>query len=181
MRLQLEHVLAEDYLADLPGRPLPELRALRAECQAVETQLSYLRRLVQGRHDIVASEVERRRSGGDPVDVHALVERLPDILSDRIRGSGPGRLPTTIEAEEPTGALADRLAAVSLSVPTDQPDLATDPQLADAAAELAEIEAEVSTLRRAMFDRIDAIEAELTARYRDGSAQVDDLLADAAE
>ena len=34
----------------------------------------------------------------------------------------------------------------------------------------------VSTLRRAMFDRIDTLQAELTRRYREGETTVDDLL-----
>ncbi len=39
----------------------------------------------------------------------------------------------------------------------------------------------MSALRRAVFDRIDAVETELTGRYRDGSAHVDDLLANRSE
>src|SRR3954466_16083473 len=91
MDAELERLLADDYLDDLGARPLGELRALRGECQAVETQLSYLRRLIQGRHDIPTGEIERRRNGGDPEDLHGLVERLPEILSDRIHAPGPGR------------------------------------------------------------------------------------------
>ena len=117
MDAALNRVLANDYLADLGGRSVADLRSLRAECQTVENKLSYLRRLVQGRLDIVTGEQERRKGGGDPGDTADLIERLP------------------------------------------------------------ELEGEVSSFRRAMFDRIDRIETELTARYRDGSASVDDLLA----
>lgn len=181
MDRQLELILDESYLDGLDLRSVSELRTARAECQAVETQLSYLRRMVQGRHDIVAGEVERRRRGGDPVDVHALVEQLPEILSDRVRSAGSGRLPISIEAEEPSGALVDRLDRVAASVPLDSPDEASEAQLADVAEQLAGLEGEISSLRRAVFERIDALEAELTRRYRDGLANVDDLLADAAE
>jgi hypothetical protein len=45
------------------------------------------------------------------------------------------------------------------------------------AEELDALEAEVSKLRQALFDRIDTLQAEITRRYRDGQAQVDDLLA----
>ncbi|MBX3285520.1 MAG: aerial mycelium formation protein [Actinobacteria bacterium] len=178
---QLDEILAGAYLEGLSERSVAELRTLRADCQAVETQLSYLRRLVQGRHDIVAGEVERRRGGGDPDDVHGLVERLPEILSDRVRGPGPGRLPTTIETEEPTGRLADRLAAIADAVAFDAPASVADAALEAAERQLAELEAEVSALRRTVFDRIDAVEAELTGRYANGSAQVDDLLANRSE
>ena len=33
MDTELERILADDYLADLPDRSLPELRAIRGECQ----------------------------------------------------------------------------------------------------------------------------------------------------
>lgn len=178
---ELNRILSDTYLEGLAARPVPELRSLRSECQAVETKLSYLRRLVQGRHDIVAGEIERRRGGGDPDDVHGLVERLPEILSDRVRAPGPGRLPTSIETEEPTGALVDRLDAIVDALSLDAPGTATDEDLAEAEHQLAALEAEVSSLRRATFDAIDAIETELTGRYRDGSARVDDLLVDRAD
>ena len=42
--------------------------------------------------------------------------------------------------------------------------------------QLQAYERRVSDLRRALFDRIDAIENELTRRYRTGEASVDTLL-----
>jgi len=177
MDQDLERILGDEYLSGLTERSVAELRSARAECQALETKLSFLRRLVQGRHDIVTGEEERRRSGGDPDDVAGLVERLPEILSDRIRAPGPGRLPTSIEPGEPSGALVERFESIAEAVPLDAPDAVTDDDLQEAAEQLAALEGEVSQLRRSMFDRIDAIEAELTNRYRDGSARVDDLLA----
>lgn len=176
MDAELDEILGPTYLDGLDQRSVPDLRALRASCQGIETQLSYFRRLVQGRHDIVAGELDRRRGGGDPKDVHGLVERLPEILSDRVRAPGSGRLPASIEPEEPSGALVDRLEAIVESVALDAPDTVPDSELADAEAALATLESDVSALRRAVFDRIDAIEAELTARYADGTARVDDLL-----
>lgn len=170
MDQELNQVLATDYLSDLADRPVAELRALRAECQAVETKLSYLRRMVQGRHDIISGEIQRQMGGGDPADVSGLVERLPEILSDRIRGPGSGRLPATFEPGEIDGQLVDRLDEI------DSAWAAPDPDLDSVAAELAALETELSDLRRSMFDRIDTIEGELTGRYRDGKAQVDDLL-----
>lgn len=174
----LERVLAAEYLADLPDREVAELRSLRADCRAIETRLSYLRRLVQGHQDIVVGELERRRTGGDADDMAALVDRLPEILADRIRGPGSGRLPESIENEEPSGRLMDHLEAVMTAVPLEEAASVEMERLEAAATELADLEAEVSALRRDMFDRIDVVEAELTRRYRDGEAQVDDVLAE---
>jgi phage host-nuclease inhibitor protein Gam len=83
-----------------------------------------------------------------------------------------------MEPGELSGSLVDRLERITEAVPVDgSADGVPDEQLAAAAVELGDLEQEVSSLRRAMFDRIDAVQAELTRRYRDGEAQVDDLLA----
>ncbi len=173
----LARILADGYMADVTALPLVDLRARRNECQHVETKLSYLRRLVQGRHDIATGEIERRRGGGSPEDVAELVERLPEILADRIHAPGPGRLPSTLEPGEEEGRLFDELSAITDAASLDAPDHVTDGDLARAAEQLAALELEVSSLRRQMFDRIDTLQAELTRRYRDGETTVDDLLA----
>ena len=52
---ELDRLLDNAYTGDLASRSIEEIRAMRAESQAVETGLSYVRRLAQGRLDIVAS------------------------------------------------------------------------------------------------------------------------------
>lgn len=177
MDQELERILAEGYLAELSSLDLSDIRARRAECQAIETQLSFLRRMVQGRHDIATGEIERRRNGGSASDVSDLVERLPEILADRIHAPGPGRLPVMMEPGELNSRLDRELDAITEAANLDAPDQVTDGDLARAAEQLQALEHEVSTLRRAMFDRIDALQAELTRRYRDGETSVDELLA----
>src|SRR6478609_9175233 len=176
MDTELDRILADDYLVDLETRPVADLRALRAECQAVETQLCYLRRMVQGRHDIVTGEIDRRSHGGDRYDVADLVDRLPEILADRIHAPGPGRLPSNMEPGEVSGELADRLIEITRRVPIESPGDADDEVLVSVATELSELEHEVSGFRRQLFDRIDTLQAEITRRYRDGEARVDDVL-----
>lgn len=176
MDTELDRILDDDYLVDLADRPVAELRTLRAECQAVETQLSYLRRMVQGRHDIVSGEITRRSLGGDRYDVSDLVDRLPEILADRIHAPGPGRLPPDMEPGELTGDLADRLLEITERVPIESPGDADDDALAAVAQELSDLEHEVSGFRRQLFDRIDTLQAEITRRYRSGEARVDDVL-----
>lgn len=176
MEPELDRILDDDYLLDLPARPVAELRELRHECQAVETQLSYLRRLVQGRHDIVCGEIDRRQDGGEPGDVSGLVERLPEILADRIHAPGPGRMPVGMEPGELSGPLVERLDEVTAQVPIETTSSASGEQLAQAATELSDLEHDVSSMRRAVFDRIDAVQVEITRRYKDGEARVDDLL-----
>src|ERR1700712_3065259 len=74
---RIDKVLAEDYLAGLAELPLAEVRALRDEAGQEETDLSYLRRLLQGRIDIVGAAMARlagSRDGGPG-------EGLPRILA----------------------------------------------------------------------------------------------------
>ncbi|MCU1353127.1 MAG: AmfC protein [Acidimicrobiales bacterium] len=173
---QIERILSDGYLGELSGHSTDQIRAMRDECQDVETKLSYLRRLVQGRHDIVTGELERRQQGGDPGDLGQLIDQLPEILSDRIHAPGLGRLPRSIEPGEVSGRLADRLAAISGEHDLSAVGEVADSELRTMATELEALEGEVSDRRRDLFGRIDALQAELTRRYRDGEAQVDDLL-----
>ncbi|MCB0975885.1 MAG: hypothetical protein KDB02_00360 [Acidimicrobiales bacterium] len=175
----LNRILADDFLAGIGDVPVSELRASRATCRDVETKFSYLRRLIQGHHDVVTAEVRRRAEGGSPDDVTALVERLPSILADRVRAPGAGRLTATMEPGELSGEMVDKVDEVTGRVPLDGLTSVPAEVLEDAAESLAGLESEVSAIRRSLFDRIDAIEAELTRRYRDGEASVDDLLVDA--
>lgn len=178
MDVMLDRIMKPGYLGDVSVRPIAELHSLRLDCQSVETQLSYLRRLVQGRHDIVAGELGRRRGGGDPADLSALVDRLPEILGDRIHSPGLGRLPQTMQPGNVSGRLVDRLESIVSEGHLMTFFELTDAQLETIATQLEALEHDVSDLRRAMFDRIDALQAELTRRYRDGEANVEELLQD---
>ena len=78
MAAELDRILSSEYLGDLQRRDMDEVRSMRAECQGIETGLSYLRRMVQGRLDIVGVELQRRRDGGDPHDLSVLQEARED-------------------------------------------------------------------------------------------------------
>jgi hypothetical protein len=174
----LTRLLDPDYLGLLAERPVEEIRAMRADCVRVETELSYFRRLVQGRLDIVASEQERRRHGDDPTGLPELIGQLPEIFSEQRRPGGAGRLPQSIDAPEVDLELAttlDELAGPSVLSGLPGED---DAAVAALASELSRLEHTVSGYRQQLFDCIDALQAELTDRYRTGEASVDALLAD---
>jgi hypothetical protein len=176
MDTELERILSDDYLADLSGRSLAELRTLRGECQEIETELSYLRRLVQGRIDIVGGELHRRRSGGDPNDLSALIERLPEILSDRTRSSGSGHLPQVMAPGKVTGELVEEIAGIDVDSHLTALSSVPDDELAVTLQRLEAVEGKVSGLRKELFGRIDTIQTELAHRYQTGEATVDALL-----
>ena len=176
MAEQLDHILGTDYLGRLEQRDMDELRSMRAECQEVETGLSYLRRLVQGRLDIVGGELHRRREGGEPGDLGELVKRLPEILSDHTRGPGLGRLPQLMAPGEVDPDLTGDLDAITTVTDLESLSTLSDEALVDVCERLEGFEREVSDRRRALFDRIDALQGEVTRRYKSGEASVESLL-----
>jgi hypothetical protein len=176
MASALGALLDPGYLGDLPSRDMDEVRSMRAECQEVETGLSLLRRVVQGRLDIVGLELQRRAEGGDPEDLPDLIARLPEVLSDRTRSPGVGRLPQIMAPGElPPELEAELDDIVGDGHLADLPSV-DDTTLHSMADRLTAFEQRVSGHRRELFERIDALQAEITRRYKTGEASVDSLL-----
>jgi Mg2+ and Co2+ transporter CorA len=171
----VDRVLADDWLGDLPALPIGDIRSMRDEVRSIEDRVSYLRRIIQGRLDIVAADLRRRAEGGSPLDLGALIEQLPDILSDKGGTGGPGRLPSGLIPPEDAGLTTeiDRVAGPDLL--GHLADLSDD-EVADLARKIGELEKGTSAARRALFGRIDALNAELARRYGTGEADVAALL-----
>jgi len=180
MTPELDVVTDPSFLADLGTREMEELRVIRSRCQSLENSLSYVRRLIQGRVDIVGGELQRRREGGDAGNTSELIGRLPDILSEGSRISpGPGsvRPPHSLE---PDPAVTEQLEA-RLETVIAADDLGNVAQLDEDALNaglltLNELEDEVSDNRRKLHGVIDTVQAEVTRRYTTGEATVDGLL-----
>ena len=166
----------EAYLDGLEQRTTDEVRAMRAECQALEAQVSYVRRLTQGRLDIVDAELDRRREGRPPSDLAELVAALPDTLGRHLTAPGSGRRPTTIEPIEPDPTLVDPLDRILDVDALGALPSRSDDDLAEVRTALAAVEADLSARRRSLFERLDALSAEITRRYRTGEASVESLL-----
>lgn len=166
-------LLGDEQLASLDTLDTTTLRELRAACETAEEGVSYARRVLQGRLDILrASLVERDEDGSDD-----LLDALPSILADAGPRSGPSlarsaRVRVPADAERYTAAV-DELLAESLLDGLDEQPLREADRIVEL---LLEFEAALSTRRRALFERIDALRAELAERYKDGRADVRDLL-----
>ncbi|MFF3322246.1 hypothetical protein [Streptomyces sp. NPDC002889] len=162
--------LPEHRQPELAALGLPELRALRRDSQRDEADLSYVRRLVQGRIDILRAELARRADPESPV-----VDRLSEILVDvpSRRGSSARHLTlSTPRGDEYRRLAADMLDEVGLS----DLDARTDDELHSAMGRLLGYEQKVSRRRHQLQRTTDDCSAEITRRYREGEAQVDDLL-----
>lgn len=162
--------------AELDPRTLPldELRALRAELQHQDDVVSYVRRLVQARLDLVRAEMRRRAAGDE--DTGTITGELPVILGTHLTG-GPARPPRPADdfSDHPLALQLEELCDEAGSTDLESMD---DGELAAFAAQLHEFEQARSGERKGLFGRIDALSAELVRRYRDGEADVDGLLGD---
>ncbi|MGW2821550.1 RsiG family protein [Streptomyces sp. NPDC001443] len=162
---------------DLAALSLAELRTLRRDAQRDEADLSYIRRLLQGRIDILRAELARRgpASPVDTPDGASVFARLSEILTDapaRHRSSARHVTLGTPHGEEYRLLASEMLAEVELS------DLGarTDPELSEAMGRLVRYEQQVSRRRQQWQRTTDDCSAEIARRYREGEAQVDDLL-----
>lgn len=172
-RRRIDRVLSDDFLDGLEQLPLDEVRVRRSDAEQEEADLSYVRRLLQGRLDILRAELARRSEGGDQ---GSLVDRLASILSD-----GPVQAPhglgryVTVEpsrVDEHRRAVEQIVADVGIS---DVVSLADD-DLRDALVRIEEYERAVSRNRRRVQEVMDTCTAEIARRYKSGEASVDDIL-----
>jgi len=173
-RRRIDRVLSDDFLDGLTELSLVDLRARRADAEQEEADLSYVRRLLQGRMDIVRAELGRR-SGGSTEG--SLVDQLAAILADGPSAPphGMGRHVTV----EPSRVDEHRRAVEQLIADVGVSDVVAldESSLAGALTRLSEYERAVSRNRRRVQDAMDSCTAEIARRYKSGEASVDDLLA----
>lgn len=142
---------------DLARFSLAELRAQRSELTDYETRVSYWRRIIQARLDLL-------REGRQPEDLDRLAEALADAPSRGHRMVNLAILPS--DQVPPLPGLAE------LWQRTPAAGAETEAYL----VELSEVEGKLSDHRRHLHHRIDAIHHELIARYRQEPALALDLL-----
>jgi hypothetical protein len=169
---RLDRVLAEDFVSGLASLSLEELRGRREEADQEETDLSYLRRMLQGRLDIVRAEAARRTGSGG-----SLLDTLPQILADEASGAAPAGLGRH-RATEPSraGETRRREEALVADLGLSDPASLDDDGLRRAADALVAEEAECSAARKRVQAVIDALGAEIARRYKSGEADVEALL-----
>lgn len=141
--------VAAPHLADMD---LPGLRAYRRHLQDEEDRVSYWRRLVHARLDML--EV------GSHTDGLLSLDQLIRVLGD----TGTGATRTALSAVHPAEPLPDLPETASMWVTEVDPH---DPQaVTDAMERLRGAEQKLTAYRKALFERIDEATAELILRYR---------------
>ncbi|MQA15412.1 MAG: aerial mycelium formation protein [Pseudonocardiaceae bacterium] len=172
-RRRIDRVLAVDFADGAAQLSMTDLRARRDEAAQEETDLSYLRRLLHARIDIVRAE-QRRRDEGGPA---SLITELARILS--INAVGPAAGSGRHRMLEPSRAEAHRRHVEALVSDVDLSDVTSlsEEQLDGALVAYMAEEESVSHCRREVQQVMGRLNAEIGARYAQGSASVDDLLA----
>jgi hypothetical protein len=164
-RRRIDRVLGTDFLQGLSEADLDDLRERRDDAEQEEVDLSYVRRLIQGRIDIAEAERRRRSSGGDG----SIIDQLVDILTDEnatTTGSGryldvePSRVDEHRRVVERVVADA-RISDVSAL---------SDDQLAGVLSVLREHEEHVSGLRRKVQTVVDTLSEAIGRRMADEAA-----------
>ena len=160
---RIDRIRDPSYLDGIEGHSLDDVRARRDECMAEREYLSLLRRLVQGRAEILKAELTSRGSG----DERPLVDRLSEILaSDQPATSRGEAMRVTLPEEEMLLARRriERLVAdAGISDPSDL----DDERLREAIEVLAGEEREVSAQRTDVHRVLDALQGELKRRYKE--------------
>lgn len=164
---EVERLTRPEVLDGMNDWPVEQLRDLRDACRRSELRISYLRRLAQGRLDIASAERNRRAHGGD------LVDSLAGILADR--PSGAPKSDRAVGLVEGAEADSDDMPALP-----DLPDL-SDEELTALIGELQDNERELSRRRRGLLDNLDRLQEELVVRYREGRADVGQIVEPDAE
>jgi hypothetical protein len=170
-----DRILDPSYMADLETVPTAEVRTRRDECRQLEGELSYARRLLQGKLDILIHELRRRSEGpaGGDDGIRQLIQRLPAILADEPSPVSQHRL---VDTALPANAGKHRRQIDQLATGLANISVLTKEELSTLVDRLSSAERRISTDRRRAQQVIDGLNAELVRRYRDGEEDPSALL-----
>ena len=171
---RIDRILASGFADDLGGLPLDEVRARRDECLAEREYLSLLRRMVQGRADILRAERQRRSGGGGGAGEtdQELVERLSKILADEgPRGPVRGEAVRVGSGEEELSLARRRVERLVADAALSDPGSLSEEDLSAALDRLETEEREVSATRASVMEVHDRLQDELKRRFKEDPSQ----------
>jgi hypothetical protein len=171
-RRRIDRIVEPQFVEGLAELSLDDLRARRRMCDDVENELSYYRRMLHGRMDLLGFEL-RRRSGEE---TRSLIEALPEILTDGASGYVPSGRPTKVTLPDLPDHRRRHIDEVLEADFLTRIALVEDDELNEIQRSLVETEAEISAQRHAVQEAFNTIQHELTQRYKDGLANFDEIL-----
>lgn len=168
-RRRLDRVLSPEFAADLDRLDLAELRERRRLADEVENELSFYRRLLHGRIDLLRFELRRRRGE----EQRSLIEALPHILADAPTSpGGVGHRSRHVLTDLPplpeVGTRdVDQVLGTDIFARLDEID---EGEIERAIAALIEVEERISEQRRATQEVADRLAKAVAERYRQGES-----------
>lgn len=171
-RRRIDQIVHEDFVADLGSLSVDVLRERRRMCDDVENELSYYRRMLHGRMDLLLFELRRRRGE----EKRSLIEALPEILSDSASGSDSSGRRTKVAIPDLPDHRRRRIDEVLEADFLTRIAFVEESELLEIQLALVETESDISVQRHAVQAAFDLVQAELTNRYREGLANFDELL-----
>jgi hypothetical protein len=160
---RLDQVLSANFTEGLGSLDDEELRRRRDLARLEREYLSFLRRLLQGRRDILRDELDRRRTGGKAQPV---VERVVSVLSEGSLGPARGEAPVAPLPEEELALARRRVERLLSDAHLSDLEALPDPELESAIGRLDEEERSVSEARSKVIDVHDALQGEVKRRLR---------------
>lgn len=178
-RRPIDRILAPGFTDAVDQLSFGELRERRRLVEQEEVDLSYARRLLQGRLDLLRAEQGARARGEAETGVRSdeeLAEDLSTAMADGPRDDhGLGRHISVDPSR--VGEYRRRAEQAVANVSASDPSALDDLGLSSAIAQLADLEHEVSETRHQVQRVMDALTAEVGRRYATGEAKVEDVLA----
>jgi hypothetical protein len=161
---RIDQVLAEGFTDGLAELDDGEVRRRRGLARAELEYLSFLRRLLQGRRDILRDELDRRRSGGEPQPV---VERVVSVLSEGPRGPSRGDAPVVPLPDEDLALARRRVERLLSDANLSDLGSLSDDDLEGAVRRIDEEERGVSSIRSQVIQTLDLLQSEMKRRLRE--------------
>jgi hypothetical protein len=160
---RLDQVLSPDFTEGLGSLDDDELRRRRDLARLEREYLSFLRRLLQGRRDILRDELDRRRTGGKAQPV---VERVVSVLSEGSLGPARGEAPVAPLPEEELALARRRVERLLSDAHLSDLEALPDQELESAIARLEDEEHAVSEARSKVINAHDTFQDEVKRRLR---------------
>ena len=160
---RIDQVLGEGFTDDLAALDTDEVRRRRDLARGEREYLSFLRRLLQGRRDILRDEQDRRRSGGVAPPV---VERIVSVLAEGTRGPSRGEAPVIPVPDEEIAIARRRVERLLADSALSDMEGLGDDDLEQAISRIEEEERGVSDSRNRVMAVHDSLQEEMKRRLR---------------
>jgi len=161
---RIDKIRDPSFVDGLSAMSLDDVRARRDDALAEREYLSLLRRLLQGRAEILKAEVEAREHGGSA----PLVDRLVEILSDEDHPvTSRGEVVRVAVPEDEMMLARRRVERLAADSGISDPSTLNDEELGAAIDALVAEEERTSEARRDVMNVLDLLQDELKRRYKE--------------